>query len=206
MSCTNNCRGFAITNHFAAMSYQFVYDSHFALMGKRIYDFVLYLIIGMLACDSGRCKKYAVESWMYGVFDDKGNFAVNAATGKPSRIGKLRSVYKNTDNIFSIKSKLLCDIILERYIAIRALAEIIAVAPDTAVFINAVKGNGDSFAFPFPLGSDMDAIPCNPTGKVAGSAGCGFIKRKMNRPIMRKSNFTPVAVIHPSLMRIFFIT
>ena len=88
---------------------------------------------------------------------------------------------------------------MEAHVAEGAVPEELAVDPDVGVIHHAIEGDGDALSF--VLLRDVEALAI-PTGAMKGeSAGAGvvfYIKRTLDRPVVRKGDITPLGIIEAS--------
>src|SRR6185369_7222963 len=95
-----------------------------------------------------------------------------------------------------------CQFVFEAAVAVRTFAEIVAVDPDLAVAIDAVKFNEDQFSFGGSGHRKGLAIPAKPTGQRAASCArrSVFIELPFDTPVVRQVELPPLRIVETRVL------
>ena len=103
----------------------------------------------------------------------RGRRGMRMTAGSPYRF-PTTGVDIHTDDIVGIEMKTVRHVISKGDVTVWTLAEIGGIAPDAAVFVDAVKVDGNMLSAPRWIGGDADAIPADAASKISGAAGVLF--------------------------------
>lgn len=152
-----------------------------------------------LRAGMGRGKEDPVRRGMDGFLHRQGYLPGDAGAGKPPGIGNVAVVHADGEDVVPVKMELFRDVIGEGNIAVGAAAEIVAVAPDTAVLVDPVEANGDPFAPPFLSGRHADAVPADAPRQITGAAGIFPGKGQGDGPVVGQADLLPAGIVKPRL-------
>ena len=137
-------------------------------------------------------KGHAPGDHMYGLLHKELYFSGDAGTGEPAGIRNIPVVCADTDDILPVKAELFRNVISKGNISVGPVSQVIAVAPDTAVLVDAVEGQIQASAFPGLPGRDTETVPSDSSCQIPGPAGILSGKGQGDRPVMGKGNTLPV--------------
>lgn len=131
----------------------------------------------------------------YRLADLDGNLAVNTAAGEPAGIRQILPLNADAQDIFRLsEAGEIGNVQRNLRVSIGIAAEIVTVAPELRVFINAVQHDAHTLAPGFLWEEKAFAVPGGAAGQVSGSAGAGAVKRHGDGPVMRYSDGFPGVV------------
>ena len=156
-----------------------------------------YLHLGrpaVVAVEGG--EEDAVRNGMDGLLDQNEGLSCDAGAGKPSGIRDIRMGDLYRDLVFlAAEAGDAADVIVHGHIAVGTLSQIIAVAPDLAVLIDAVEADGDLFSSVFFGKGKTQPVPADASRQIAGPAGVFPGKGKADGPVVRKRDLLPCGIV-----------
>ena len=124
---------------------------------------------------------------------DKPDVAIDAASGIPARIGLVGIVDTHGNDVVAT-AQVAGNVVLERAVAIRSVAEFLAIDVDSGVHVDAIELDEVKTGIADP---EMLAIPPHTTrqGSPTRPRGIGSQKVTFDCPVVRQVQCTPVGVI-----------
>ncbi len=143
-----------------------------------------------------RPEEHAVFRGMHRLLYDQRHLPGDAAAREPSGIRQIRMYHLHAEHVLLVaEGRRVGDVIGKGAVAVGALAQVIAVAPHLAVFIDAIKHHPQAFspvAFRQP---EMHPVPAGSPRQIACAAGIPLGKGLLHGPVVGHRDAAPAAVV-----------